>query len=621
MSIAAEVVRRSFNPITKLTGSQWADRHGWISKSSGASESGHYSTERVPYLREILDVCCDESHRDIVINKPAQVGYTEALHQIIGYGMAEDPSGIIVIRPSLDDAKSWMKERIDPMLAESPRLRGIVHSENGRRSSDDTLQRKVFPGGWLVGVGANSPAGLRSRPARRVLGDERSGWTLDAKTQGDPWDLAMERTTTFWNAKRIQGSTPGEDGICPTTAALAESDYREYHVSCPACGFREPFCWKSDDGTFRLVCEKDPADQLIPQTARYLCIACGVLIPEYEKGRMAASGKWIPRYPGRAVVGFDIGPALVSPWLDWPTIAEKWVKAKDNAERLKVFVTHTLAQVWRDLTERIDATALVERAETAEELPAAIGALFGAIDVQADRIESLLIGVGADSEAWILEWAQHEGKPTTEAPWREAWIHLNAPRGIPLYAVAIDTGYLTDEVWKHVAAWNGDVRVIGVKGEDGRGRPWIAKPVRVVSSRVRRPWIIGVDTAKDAIELRLKTPVPPGGPGAIHFADTIPSEYFSQLTAEEKRLDIVRGRPVKVWKLILDRRNEGLDLTVYALAAMYSMGAPWLANLPDLVALRTKAPDAVQHDEPAGVSVPAVLHSPPRGGFVNSWRP
>jgi phage terminase large subunit GpA-like protein len=570
-------------------------------------------------MREILDVCCDEQHRDIVINKPAQVGYTEVLHQIIGYGMAEDPSGIIVIRPSLDDAKSWMKERIDPMLAESPRLRGIVHSENGRRSSDDTLQRKVFPGGWLVAVGANSPSGLRSRPARRVIGDERSGWTLDAKQQGDPWDLAMERTTTFWNAKRVQGSTPGEDGICPTTLSLAESDWRERHVACPACGFREPFRWKSDDGTFRLVCDKDPADQLIPQTARYLCVACGTLIPEYEKGRMNAGGVWVPRFPGRAVVGFDIGPALCSPWLSWPEITEKWVKAKANHEKLKVFVTHVLAQVWKDLTERIDASALVSRAETAEELPAPIGGLFAAIDVQADRIESLLIGAGPDSEVWILDWAQHEGQPTTDVPWKEAWAHLTASRGVPLYGLAIDTGYLTDEVWKRVNLWNGAVRVIGVKGEDGRGRPWIARPTRVTSTRVRRPWIVGVDTAKDAIELRLKTPVPPGGPGAIHFAETLPSEFYNQLTAEEKKLDIVRGRPQKVWKLIPDRRNEGLDLTVYALAAMYAMGPAWLQGLSQLAEARTPR-EAPPVPEPEGVRTPAALIQQQRGGFVNAWR-
>ena len=89
--------------------------------------------------------------------------------------------------------------------------------------------------------------------------------------------------------------------------------------------------------------------------------------------------------------------------------------------------------------------------------------------------------------------------------------------------------------------------------------------------------------------------------------------------AEEKKPDIVRGRPVKVWKLIPDRRNEGLDLTVYAMAAMYAMGPAWLQGIADLASERTTAPPAPD-PEPAGVTVPSDFVHPLRGGFVNSWR-
>ena len=37
---AADVMRRVFVPRTKLTGSVWADNHGWIARSSGAGEHG-----------------------------------------------------------------------------------------------------------------------------------------------------------------------------------------------------------------------------------------------------------------------------------------------------------------------------------------------------------------------------------------------------------------------------------------------------------------------------------------------------------------------------------------------------------------------------------------------------
>jgi phage terminase large subunit GpA-like protein len=590
-SIAADVTRRVFMPKSKLSGSIWADTYGWIARGSGAGEHGPYSIARTPYMAEILDVMTDEVARDVVFNKPAQVGFTETINQFVGYCMKEDPSGVLVIQPDIGMAKAWMKERIDPMLAESPALRNIVRSEGGRRTSDDTMQRKVFLGGALVAVGANSAAGLRSRPMRRVLGDERSGWTLDARQQGDPWDLASERTATFWNAKRIQGSTPGDEETCPITRALSRSDWREYHVPCPSCGVREPFQWKTGDGTYRIVCERDAADHWIPQTARYLCTSCGVLIPETEKAWMSRNGTWVPRFPGREVVGFDLN-GLISPWRTWADIITLWAQAQGNPEKLKVFDTHVLAKASRALSERIDVHTLVARMEPMQPFPTQIGAAFAAIDVQKDRIETLVIGVGAGEETWILDWQQHDGAPESASTWAAAWEAINAPRPVRLYGIAIDTGYLMDTAWQFVERWNGKVcPVIGVKGIGGRGRPWIAPPGATRLKRQRRPWQVGTDTAKDAISLRWRTPVKPGGPGAIHIADTIPEAFCDQVTAEELKRLLINGRMQLVWRLISrDRRNEGLDLLVYALAMLYARGPAFVRALGEMAAQRVAVP-------------------------------
>jgi phage terminase large subunit GpA-like protein len=618
VTATADIARQAFAAPTRLSGSQWADRYGWIARSSGASEPGQYSTDRAPYLREILDVMADETHRDVVFNKPAQVGFTEALNQFVAYCMAEDPSGLIVIQPNVDMAKAWMKERIDPMLSESPRLKGLVRGEGGRRTSDDTMQRKVFPGGYLVTVGANAPSGLRSRPARRILGDERSGWTLDARQQGDPWDLATERTATFWNAKRIQGSTPGEDGSCPITAAIRTSDWREYHVPCPACGHMEPLRWKSEDGTFRIVCDRDAADQLITQTARYLCTACGVLIPEQDKARMLRNGRWIPRFPGRSIAGFDLN-GLISPWRTWADVMDLWVKAQHNRERLKVFVTHVLAEPWRDLTERMEPHILSARAEPMEPIPGAVGVLVAGVDVQKDRLETLICGVAPGEELYVLEWAQHDGDPTTAEPWRDAWAHLTAHRDAPLFAVAVDTGWLTDEAWKWVDAWTQarKARVIATKGVSGRGRPIVSSPGRVVTKRQRRPWLVGVDTAKDTLALRLRQPVPPGGPGAVRFADSLDAAYYEQLTAEELVPRIVSGRPTRVWQVADGKRNEGLDLTILCLAALHHRGAKYVTTI--LPRSATQPPDTPKDQPEPSLAAARRAMVPKRKSWVNRF--
>ena len=54
--------------------------------------------------------------------------------------------------------------------------------------------------------GANSPAGLASRPVRVLLADEVDRFPDSAGTEGDPVDLAAKRMTTFWN--RVMDYSP-----------------------------------------------------------------------------------------------------------------------------------------------------------------------------------------------------------------------------------------------------------------------------------------------------------------------------------------------------------------------------------------------------------------------------
>lgn len=614
--IAADI----WTPKEALTGSQWANRYGWIARSSGAAEGGQYSTERAPYMEDIIDVICDETHTDVVFNKPAQVGFTEAINQTIGYAMHHDPSGIIVIQPNDGMAKSWMKERIDPMLAESRALRGMIRSEGGRRTSDDTMERKVFRGGWLVAVGANAPSGLRSRPARRIYGDERSGWTLDSRNQGDPWDLAGERTTTFWNAKRVQGSTPGERGTCPITESLARSDRRRYHVACPACQHMEPFTWKDADGTFRIICDRDAANQMIPATAQYLCRACGVLIPEYEKAKMCRKdrgARWIADAPGRDVVGFDIN-GLISPWRTWSQIMSLWMTAQRDPEKLKVFVTHVLAEPHYVERDHIEVHTLQARAEPLDEAPPAVGLIGWTVDVQKDRIETLAVGWAPQMEAFVLEWEQHDGDPAQDEPWNAARQHIQrSPWGLPSF-VGFDTGYLPDAVWKQMDAWGRrmpGVRMFGVKGMGGPGRQVIAKPGRQKDRRKKLPWLVGTDTAKDTLLAHgIKVPVPPGGPGAIHFSSALDVAFYQQLTAESPERVMHGGRTAMVWrKPDRDAPNEALDLMVYNLGCAVAMVTHYYADIRALAEARTTPKESTEKVLPP-IAKPSGTWLPKRSG-------
>ena len=85
--------------------------------------------------------------------------------------MANDTKRILVVLPTLEVRKRWVKQRLDPLLNETPVIRKLF---DGRRLRDGSNSEDIkdFPGGMLVIGGANSPASLASMPIRNVLLDE-----------------------------------------------------------------------------------------------------------------------------------------------------------------------------------------------------------------------------------------------------------------------------------------------------------------------------------------------------------------------------------------------------------------------------------------------------------------
>jgi phage terminase large subunit GpA-like protein len=199
-------VLAAYAPPPTLTVSQWSDRERRLSPEASA-EPGQWDTSRTEYLRDVMDAVNDPAITRIVVAKASQVGYTECLNNILGYLIAEDPGPVLIIMPSLETAESWSKDRLAPMLRDTPCLADKVHSPL-TRDSGNTLRQKVFTGGRLAVVGANSPSGLASRPVRVVVADEVDRFGVSAGSEGDPLALAAKRQLTFWNRLTLIGSTP-----------------------------------------------------------------------------------------------------------------------------------------------------------------------------------------------------------------------------------------------------------------------------------------------------------------------------------------------------------------------------------------------------------------------------
>ena len=221
-------------PDPALTVSEWADRHRLLSPRASA-EPGRYRTDRTPYIRAIIDALSPMNPtRRVVVMKSAQVGFTEGGNNWIGYVIHHAPGPMLAVQPTVELAKRFSRQRIDPLISESPALRERVRPARSR-DAGNTVLSKEFPAGLLVITGANSAVGLRSMPARYLFLDEVDAYPPSADEEGDPVALAEARTRTFsWRSKVLLGSTPTIHGLSRIEREYETTDQRRFFVPVPA---------------------------------------------------------------------------------------------------------------------------------------------------------------------------------------------------------------------------------------------------------------------------------------------------------------------------------------------------------------------------------------------------
>lgn len=150
-------------PPPKQNVAEWADKEMRLSAEASA-EPGRFRVSRAMYQAEMMAAASDPNIHTIVAMTSAQVGKTTILLAFIGFHIDQDPSPILVLQPTLDMGQAFSKDRLAPLLRDTPALAGKVKDPRSR-DSGNTLLHKGFPGGHITIAGANSAASLASRPA------------------------------------------------------------------------------------------------------------------------------------------------------------------------------------------------------------------------------------------------------------------------------------------------------------------------------------------------------------------------------------------------------------------------------------------------------------------------
>lgn len=491
----------------------------------------------------------------------------------LGYIMHISPGPILAVQPTVDIAKRFSKQRVATMIDETPVLKERA-VDTKYKDSDNTILMKGFPGGTMMMAGANSAAGLRSMPIRYLFCDEIDAYPTDLDNEGSPLALAEKRTTTFNRRKIFLCSTPTIKDASAIELEFRKGDQQYFHVPCPHCNFMQKLDWKNlkwDEGN--------------PDSTRYACIDCGVLIEERYKTKMLSAGQWVASKQGDGKTRSYHLNSLYSPlgWKSWSGIVRDFLQSKDDPVLLKTWVNTTLGETWEDqYSASLDPMNLMGRAEdyTLNNVPVGVIAVTCGVDVQDDRVAVSLYGFGESEETWVLLHQEIAG----DLSGTEIWDSLDNVRHTPItradgkklsvLITAIDSGgHFTQTVYDYARQRRG--AVIAVKGSSQAGKPIISKPSKVDFKRNGQTikngvelFMIGVDGAKATIYGRLRKTV---GAGAWHFPKHLEQWFYNQLTSEKQIVRYQNGMPRKQWVKKDSARNEALDTAVYAYAALFNL--------------------------------------------------
>lgn len=578
---------KALNPPPELTLSQWADRYRMLSAESSA-EPGRWHTDKAPYQREIMDAIGDPHVRKVIIMSAAQIGKTDAfILNTIGYYMDYAPAPMLCMQPTLDMGQTFSKDRLAPMLRDTPELRDKVDTKS--RYSGNTILKKNFPGGHITIVGANSATGLASRPIKVLLADEVDRYPQSAGTEGDPLSLAQKRQTTFWDKKTVMVSTPVIKGHSRIETEFNQSTKEEWNVPCPVCGHYQPLTW----GGVKFD-KENPSEPVL-----YACEACGTLSGEHAWKQASKRGKFVAENPNAEARGFHLN-TLASTFCGWNEIVSKFLVANEqleqgNPEGMKVWVNTELGETWEEQGEQVEEGDLYQRRELYEaEVPDDVLVLTAGVDVQDDRFEVEVVGWGVGKESWGIRYQKIFGDLMKEQVWNDldnfllGAFHKKDGTAMRIIACCMDSGGHHANAVYSFCKERFDRRVFAIKGKGGADVPYIRNPS--TNNRVRAPlFIVGVDAGKSLLYQRLRHTTK--GPNYCHF----PAEeeagydelYFRGLTSEKLVTRFKKGRMTTMWVLKDEKykRNEPLDLRNYATAAL-EIANPVLAKQEGAMAPR-----------------------------------
>lgn len=613
----------------------WAATHFQLSAESSQARE---RWKAWPFQPGIMDAMSHDGIEEVDLMKSARVGYTKMLLACIAYDAHHKRRNQALWQPTDDDAISFTKTELEPMLRDVACMETVFPSF-AAKSKDNTLSIKRFLGSVLHTLGGKAAKNYRRITIASAKLDEIDGFDRIIERSADPFTLAWKRLEGATFKKLIAGTTPRVKGESHIEARVLAAQARmRYHIECPHCDAEHPLEFGKRDSAhgFRW-------DARDPSTVRHVCPHCRNSIRQGDYLRVWETGVWVSscgswRYGQdriwRDAAGVACRPprhvaflvwTAYSPQVSWEEIVREFLHAVERRRQgdkgpLQGFVNETLGETWEDdEAEKADVHELRRRAEDYPLRVVPMGGLVlvAGVDVQDNRFEVCVWAIGRGEEMWVVDYTVIPANPADEREWDEkldpylqsTFVHACGARmridgvGIDMMGHFTHQGYNFSRVREHR-------RVFALRGDPQSGKPiggrQTLQDVNHRGKLIKRGvklWYVGTDTAKDLFFGRLKVTQP--GPGYVHLSKHLPDEFFDGLTSEARvAVKTVKGMVTR-WVNVDRKRNEPLDLTVYALFVTHRLALHTYTDSQWRRLERTYEPDLFAVDQPTAATAPS----------------
>lgn len=440
------------------------------------AEPGKYNVNRTPYCREIMRLAKRTDVKNAVVIMGSRMGKTMSMQNIAGYYMQDDPSRILHVCQTRENANGEVREEIEDLIKGCKKLARLQITGRGTNQ----LTKKFLNGAVYKLVWAGSASQLAGMNARIVIVDEYD--RVPSNSEGDVLTQAAARSKAYgMSAFVLTTSTPttgrvetyvhestgiqhwrvgdGDDIQSPVWLEWQTGTRHEWAVQCPKCF--DYFVPRSELLTW---VGEDLSD--VAESAGLTCFNCGeVLKSEQDKNHLQNNGLFLSpgEYVGEdgKVYGEGVKSPTISLWVSgllnpWVSFADAAVLLKNaqasRKEKKMIAVINTgFGELYWPTEEKLEweSVRLCESDYKQGTVPEEVQVIYMSCDVQGDRIYWVVRGWNNKRHSWLIDHGELHG-PTDEL---DVWEKLHSLAGTkyagrPIDMVGVDSGYRSNIVYE-----------------------------------------------------------------------------------------------------------------------------------------------------------------------------